>query len=315
MHTNNHIPTRFDGDNTVFKKLFRKKLLLKQNNPQHKAIRPLLVVLPGTMRGVIGGGQVSALEAHGLSEVFDNALGISTGAPIISYFLSKQTKLGTSIYYDELPKHNFIDFKRILSKKDIANIDMLCDIFYGKIAHKKLDTKQLLANRTKASVLSAEYTTASPLHLPLTSHHTIIEHIRASLAIPLAYKNITINNTQCIDGIAAMHALPQIIEGYNPTDVVILSNMHTPPRVRKLRNLLHTLILSPLPKALRQNLIQSDSHLNTYFKSLSQNTQYRSTVVWGEPVGTYEMRPHILKKAAKQSFVRMHALLKKYKKV
>ena len=43
-------------EDVVFQNLFRKKRLLDAQNDEHKKIRPLLISLPGIMRGVIGGG-------------------------------------------------------------------------------------------------------------------------------------------------------------------------------------------------------------------------------------------------------------------
>lgn len=64
------------------------------------------------MSGVIGGGAVSALEELGLTESFDEIYTVSAGFPNALYFLSKQTKLGTSIYYEDLNDRKFVNFSR-----------------------------------------------------------------------------------------------------------------------------------------------------------------------------------------------------------
>jgi len=62
---------------------------------------------------VISGGQVIALEEAGLSDAFDIAVGVSTGAPIAAYFLAQQSVLGTSIYYEECTTPQFISLSRM----------------------------------------------------------------------------------------------------------------------------------------------------------------------------------------------------------
>src|SRR6266849_4636903 len=61
----------------------------------------------GAMLGVFGAGFVTRLQEKGAYKFIEAIYGASAGAMNASYFLSRQTKLGSSIYYEELTK-NFI---------------------------------------------------------------------------------------------------------------------------------------------------------------------------------------------------------------
>lgn len=74
-----------EGDTSVIKAIKEKKRLLDTDAP-HEHIRPLLVICGGLMRGVYGGGAVTALSDQGYGEVFDDIIGLSTGAPTAAYF-------------------------------------------------------------------------------------------------------------------------------------------------------------------------------------------------------------------------------------
>ena len=62
---------------------------------------PVLIVGGGGQRGPFGGGWVMALENLNLRNAFKTVVGVSTGAPTISYFLAGQAAVGTSIYFEE----------------------------------------------------------------------------------------------------------------------------------------------------------------------------------------------------------------------
>jgi predicted acylesterase/phospholipase RssA len=59
--------------------LQRKQELLEAGDSAHEDIRTALVIGGGTMRGVFSGGVVTGLEELGLTEVFDDVIGVSVG--------------------------------------------------------------------------------------------------------------------------------------------------------------------------------------------------------------------------------------------
>lgn len=109
--------------------------------------RKIALVLPGgLMTGVRGAGALVAFSELGLDDAFDAIYVISAGLPNASYFLSKQPRLGTSIYYEDLVAKEFIN---IFRPWKIVNIDYSTNIF-KKI--KPLNIGQVLSHPTKLHV-------------------------------------------------------------------------------------------------------------------------------------------------------------------
>src|SRR3989344_9040277 len=92
---------RFEGNPEVLRNLFRKKRLLDAGDVDHCMYRPLVLACSGLMRGVYAGGQCRALDRFGLINVFDIAVGISTGAPMLGFFLAGQIQQHLDIYWNE----------------------------------------------------------------------------------------------------------------------------------------------------------------------------------------------------------------------
>ncbi len=105
-----------------------------------------LVLFGGIMMGVTGGATVIALEELGLTNAFDNIFVVSAGLPNASYFLSKQTKLGTSIYYENLNRRKFINFFKFWNPADVNKVvEAIRDI-------KPLDVEKVLSSSTQIFV-------------------------------------------------------------------------------------------------------------------------------------------------------------------
>lgn len=86
----------------------------------------------GGTRGVRLGGMLVASQALGLKNAFDAFYGDSAGPTSMAYFLSDQTPIGTSIYYDFLPK-NFLDYKRPLRGEPLIDIPWMAYEVMGKM--------------------------------------------------------------------------------------------------------------------------------------------------------------------------------------
>lgn len=105
-----------------------------------------LVLYGGTMLGVGGGAAVIALEELGLTNSFDNIYVVSAGLPNASYFLSKQTKLGTSIYYDNLNDRKFINPLKFWNS---ANTEKVVETIRNV---KPLDVEKVISHKTNIFV-------------------------------------------------------------------------------------------------------------------------------------------------------------------
>jgi predicted patatin/cPLA2 family phospholipase len=123
-------------------------LLARRNKkvPVKDGRKIVLVLYGGVMASIRGAGIMIALNELGLDYSFDEIYAYSGGFCNASYFLSGNGKEGTSIYYEELSGHNFIDLRKVWN---IADIDYVVKCT-KKI--KPLNLKNILAHPTKLFV-------------------------------------------------------------------------------------------------------------------------------------------------------------------
>lgn len=142
-----------------------------------------LILFGGIMAGIRGAGAVVALQEMGLQDAFDEIYSVSAGFANASYFLSGQTKLGTSIYYDDLCGNKFIDFRKPWK---VVNIDYAVDVMCNK---KILNVGRIMANPTKLHVklldAKTKEVTYKEVHdVPIVQY---MEMMKAAIAIPYLY--------------------------------------------------------------------------------------------------------------------------------
>jgi predicted patatin/cPLA2 family phospholipase len=73
----------------------------------------VLYLAGGGMSGVFGAGVVTAMQEYDLYEKIDRVYACSAGAINAAYFLTKNTKIGSSIYYEDLTK-DFIHYGHVI---------------------------------------------------------------------------------------------------------------------------------------------------------------------------------------------------------
>ena len=103
--------------------------------------RVALALEGGAMRGVISGGMVAGLEALGLLNAFDVIYGTSAGAMAGAYFIARQARYGTTIYYENINNRHFINFRRF-PRRPVVDLGFLFDAVIGK--RKFLDCETIL---------------------------------------------------------------------------------------------------------------------------------------------------------------------------
>lgn len=189
-------------ESLVVQNIKNKRDLLLKNSTEHEKIKTALICDSGLMLGVFGGGVVTGLEECGLTETFDYAIGVSAGAPNSAYFLSGQTRLGTSIYYEDLVDNKFIDFKRL---RKIADLDLLEKVFRGEKGNKRLEVEAVKSSRSKLLIAVTNAKTGTNEFIDCQdSSVDIVSAIKASCAIPIIYnQTININGVEYSDGNAS----------------------------------------------------------------------------------------------------------------
>ncbi len=260
-------------------KIVIENLIKKRDDPEGegKNIRPLLLIMGGGVKGVYGAGQVIALGRMGFREVFDNIVGISSGASDAAYFLSAkegddtQTLSGTTIYNENLATNNFFNPKKLLHvffpnalKRGKEKYDPPMDVGYAvdiikNDPVKALDTEEIMRKKPGFWVQTTDPNTLeSRLINAKGTKEGIVNALHASMAVPFVYrKEITVTDeehgeTLNIDGAFKPFPIKEVVAKFNPTDVLILPQMRFEktdiPYLMKLKEHFWLGVMKSIPK-------------------------------------------------------------------
>ena len=305
----------FEGDSEVLKRLFYKKHLLAEGNPEHEKIRPALLILSGVMRGAYGGGQVSALERFDLNDVFDTVVGISTGAPTAAYFLAQQAILGTTIYSEECTTPDFLSLSRFIrGAGSIMDTGHLISVFRGLVSNKKLDQEKIFQSRSRFLVGVTCADTAEGEFLDTRKCSDMIEAIHASLSTPgISQGQISLDGRTWTDGVVALQFPAQkLIEEYQPTDVLVLANRDStwqPSGSFSLEKMLLPLFFAKFPEPVRRTFESRNEQFAHGLQTIREQ-KIRSAIVWTDKeLGKFERNPKKLESAALRAETHLSQLL------
>lgn len=202
--------------------------------------RDIVLICPGgAMAGIFGGGIFTAFEEANLYPQIKTIYAGSSGALNAACFLSRQTRLGASIYLDDLTEDKFIKPKHILLaywqrlvkyfkkdyQKDLVSpidLDYLFDILKNK---KKLDIEKILKSKIEFKVV---VTRLKDLEIRIFNGKTtnILKLLKASAnLIPYYSHSIEFHRKRYIDGLIIDPIfISSIIEKLKPEDKVIVIN-------------------------------------------------------------------------------------------
>jgi predicted patatin/cPLA2 family phospholipase len=148
------------------------------------ACRLALVIEGGGMRAVTVGGMVSGLEVLGLRDVFDFVCGSSAGAVAGAYFLARQARFGTAMFYENLNNSGFIDTHRLWKRKPVMDTSFLID----KVMRfdKRLDVAAVIAGTPHLHVVASDIVTGQPaVRSVFESAEEFFQFLRATVTMPL----------------------------------------------------------------------------------------------------------------------------------
>jgi predicted patatin/cPLA2 family phospholipase len=237
---------------SFFDRLLIKRQLYRAGDIKHESTRTAVIASGGGMAGIFAAGVLYGLEQSDFSDVFDVAVGVSSGAASLAYFITRQAVTGRSIYTEDLAGNKFIKFQKGMPAVDV---DYLEDIFRTK---KPLDVSTLVQSRTHLYVTVTDVETCEPVLLSAKKSGDVISAVRASMAMPVRYNvrtPVSINGRLYMDGaISAPVPFAQLLDVYDPTDILIVLNrpldkIKSPPGFLKRRILKQ--YLSKLPLRLR----------------------------------------------------------------
>jgi len=244
----------FEGDKGVIDAIKEKKRLMEAGEA-HGHIRPLLIIGGGLMRGVFGGAAVTVLYEEGYGEVFDDIIGISSGAPTAAYFLGGNPRVGNSIYYDECCSDYFLKatklknwiFHPLATWRDAMDLDYLDAVFRGSTG-KPIDDKKVFKNRTRLHIAVTKEVDAESWYINTCIEENLRDAVIASCDIPGANsKHYEVEGQVCVDGLVGEAFPLTFIEKMDPqpTHVMVLPNA-AGKEVRKLAEVIDLVIFNGL---------------------------------------------------------------------
>ena len=135
------------------------------------------------MRGVVSGGMVSALEFLGLRDVFDVVYGSSSGAMAGAYFVARQARFGTTIYYQCVNNRNFIRKSNILLSRPIMKTAFLLDEVCRNM--RPLRASEIVHSDLPLRVIASSATKRSPVVISnFSDEREVFEALRCSINVP-----------------------------------------------------------------------------------------------------------------------------------
>lgn len=192
------------------------------------------------MSGIFGGGVLVALQKKNLYNKIERVYAESAGAINAAYFLTKQSKLGSTIYYEDLTNNFIFPFNivtgtiqrfwnryihKIPEKKIInaINIDYLFDIVKNK---KILNVKKLKEQNIDFYVKVLNIDTGKVRYLDIKKNN-IINVLKAAICIAPYYHNFQeINGKKCIDaGVKQPIGLKYLLNKHPHNKIIAIINM------------------------------------------------------------------------------------------
>jgi len=174
------------------------------------------------MRGVVPAGMVSGLEEMGLRDCFDSVYGSSAGAISGAYFVTRQARVGTRIFYEYINNKKFINYINLFTKKPVVDLDFLLEIVCKK--HVPLDCAALIDSDLPIYICTSSIAeNRSVATCKFEKEQDIFDTLKASANVPyFAGPPIQINNELFTDA-SLYESIPyrSALNG-GATDLVIL---------------------------------------------------------------------------------------------
>lgn len=198
-----------------------------------------LVAEGGGMRGVVSGGMVSALEAHGLLPCFDSIHGSSAGACAGAYFASGQAELGTSIYYENINNNKFIDLRRFWLGRPIMNVHFLIDDVMQNAKRMRFDSFSGQAGFLHIVTTDA-VTGEAVVFNSFSSREDFFRKLKASIYLPIiAGKHLEVDGRMLCDGGVSEQIAIRSALGAGATHILVLMTRRVDELIRPTRRAKH----------------------------------------------------------------------------
>jgi predicted patatin/cPLA2 family phospholipase len=204
------------------------------SKPHHRSDdeKLVLVIEGGGMRGVVSGGMVTALDELGLHDTFDMVVGTSAGALAGAFFLARQPRMGTSIYYEDLTGREWLDYRRGIKGTPILALDYLFDELMA--THKPLDWAAVIESSAPLYAIATEWPSyEKAVFGSFRTPDELRSALRASARIPvITGEPVELNDSLYIDGSLSESIPMQTALDFGATHLLVLLT-RPPGKVRR----------------------------------------------------------------------------------
>src|SRR5487761_935721 len=215
-----HLTFTWGGDIRVLDALFLRKKNLEEGKPREADGRKIGILFNGGgQRGVLMGGIALALEEAGLTNVFDHAVGCSTGALCVWYFCAGDAKKGSPVYYTEGVKDNYIRQLRPWRMLDLKIVDRIIR------KEEPINMDRFKAFPGEIHIGLTDYKTGKGIFVDPRNFKDSLAPVVTSCAIPLldGRRFVELEGGEYVDGgIAWPMPIDYCVESLHCTDLLVL---------------------------------------------------------------------------------------------
>ncbi|MCB9815715.1 patatin-like phospholipase family protein [Candidatus Nomurabacteria bacterium] len=271
----------FEGEHSVIEAIKEKKRL-KDEGLEHDHIKPMLFIDGGLMKGAYGVGAGLALEELGYGDIFTSLVGVSSGAPSAAYFVSKETRVGASLMWEECCSRKFINVWRIWNQVDTF---FLSAVLRG-VTGKGINTQKVFSSPTEVYIAVANFETGEPELLKPKNDEELFTAIQASILMPnVSSDKVKFNDIRYVDGgFTRPHSLMKAIDVIDATHILFITNQDktitTLPKLERFLN--HTIFRHRMPKLLRFAAHERKRERIKAIEYMDKHHPIPHALIWGD---------------------------------
>lgn len=286
-------------------------LVRKHKDPTHP-VRIGCVGYPGLISGVAGGGKAIALEKY--ADAFALLAGSSSGSAATTFLSAKQTRMGTSIYFEECTQGEFISYRRFATGGPLVSIKYLGAVFNG-LTGKALDQSAVRASKADVIVAVTNAQTGEGEYLDVKlPWFDVVECLMASCAMPSPMSEgiVTVGGQEYLDGCGGCpFMLHDLVSRYNLTDVIMLGNRPERVSVGTAEKLFLKRALRKTPTAVREAFLSRYERFDDEWADFQKSPPCRYLALWTDDDGVsfLEQKPKVIYAAAQSAEAYLTQLL------
>lgn len=298
----------FEGNQSVIDAIKEKKKLIDSGQP-HEHIKIMLFVDGGLMKGAYAVGAGLALEELGYNHCFSSIVGVSSGAPSVAYFVSKETYRGASLLWEECCSRKFMNVWRFWNQEDT---NFLINLL--KRGAKQLHTQEIFSSPVNLYIAVTNYQTGEPRLIKPCTDTELFTVLQASVLMPnISTDVVRLEGERYVDGgFCRPHALRLAIDEIDASHILVLTSQdkHVTKLPKIERFLSQTIFRWRMSKSLRTAAYARKLARLEAIAYIQNHHLAPAAFIWGDgSIGSMERNPKKIKDVVERSRQWWHELL------